>query len=508
MKHAAFPSIFRQPAAWLLLGGLLSGQPARSYTLDSFAAKCNGANELLLGEGWLGAATQDPAPVRLEVGQAVKSTVANNETQTYTFRLAAGEVAHVAVEQQDVDVVITAQAPNGKKLAEVDNPNGSKGFEMVWLQATKAGEYRVAVRTLEKNTAGTYQITLEAVRAATPADAQRLRAQQLMAEGQTRRLALNARSSAAERQSVVQQFAAAHATWQELKESREADLALLSLRRTDPITALAAAKLPSSTNKMTVYYSPGNEARALSLLTNLEGAMAFLQANFRLSPTISLAVLNEADWGLVNSGSPYGPVSLPGLIVLPGNDFDQFVAGILKGSLTAPQLQAAEANGLPVEKQVQFYFEDVIYHELGHIYSAAYGIGVPNHWTNEVMASYLMFNYLGEKHPERAKNVLAVGDLFLQTVRPTYTSLDDFERFYTSISAMNYGWYQAQLALRAEALYKKEGLAMVDKMKTAFPASRAPRPAPADVLARMERLSPGFVAWGQQLTPAAAAATK
>ena len=505
MKHVAFPALFRQPAAWLLLGVLLSWQPVRLYALGALAANGYGADELRLGEGVLGASRQDPAPVRLVVGQAVKSTVANNETQTFTFPLAAGQVAHVAVEQQDVDVVITARAPNGKKLAEVDSPNGSKGFEMVWLQATKAGEYRVAVRTLEKNTTGAYQITLEAARAATPADAQRLRAQQLMVEGQTQRATLNARSSAAERQAVVQQFAAARAIWQDLKESREANLALLSLRRTDPTAALVAAQLPSSTNKMTVYYSPGNEARALAMRTNVEEALAFLQANFPLSPTISLAVLNEADWALVGGNSPYGPFSLPGLIVLPGNDFDAFASSMLRSSLTAAQLQAAEADGLPLEKQVQFYFEDVVYHELGHLYSSAYGIRFPNHWTDEVMASYLMFNYLGDKHPERAKNVLAVGNLFLQAVRPAHTSLDDFDRLYMGgISPMNYGWYQAQFALRAEALYQKEKLALVDKMKKAFPVRSSPRRAPADVLARMEQLSSGFVAWSQQLTSAAA----
>jgi len=69
---------------------------------------------------------------------------------------------------------------------------------------------------------------------------------------------------------------------------------------------------------------------------------------------------------------------------------------------------------------------------------------------------------------------------------------------------MNYGWYQAQFALRAEALYQKEKLALVDKMKKAFPVRSSPRRAPADVLARMEQLSSGFVAWSQQLTSAAA----
>lgn len=147
------------------------------------------------------------------MGQPVKTTAASDETQLYTFHLMTGQVAHVVVDQQGADVVVTALDPNGQPLAEVDNPNGSKGLGILWLQAATAGDYRVTVHPLEKNSTGTYQITLEAVRAATPADAQRLRAQQLMAEGRKLHGALTLRSSsAAKRQAAADKFAAAYAT--------------------------------------------------------------------------------------------------------------------------------------------------------------------------------------------------------------------------------------------------------------------------------------------------------
>ena len=69
---------------------------------------------------------------------------------------------------------------------------------------------------------------------------------------------------------------------------------------------------------------------------------------------------------------------------------------------------------------------------------------------------------------------------------------------------MNYGWYQGQFALRAATVYSTEKFGLLDKMKAAFPFAPGPRLAPADVLRRVDQLSPGFAAWDQQLTPAAA----
>lgn len=512
MKKVAFIPALRQPAAWLLFGCLLGAYPARPQTSPAIAENCYVAGEPSLGEERPAPPPSAPAPVPLAVGQPIKSTVTSDETQTYVFRLAAGQVAHAAVEQQGVDVVVTALTPSGQSLAEIDNPNGSKGLEMLWLQAAAAGDYRLAVRPLEKNSAGAYQVTLEAVRTATPADAQRLRAQQLMAEGQTLRGALSLRSSsAAERQAAVDKFAAAYAIWQELKEPREADLAMLSLGITSASAALVAAKLPSSTNKMTVFYSPGFEARALAMRTNLEAALAFFTAKLHVSLIINLAILNQTDWPLPNRQFqvPYGtPYSVPGLVVMLATlDFDKQVVAVLRSGLSAPQLRAVEAGGRTIEQQVQIYFEDIAYHEMGHLYEYAYGVKAPTHWVNEFLASYLMLAYLDEKQPARAKNMQRMSEAFVQAAHPEHTSLDDFERFYLGVSPMNYGWYQGQFALRVATVYPTEKLGFLDKMKTAFPFGSGPRLTSAEVLQRVDQLSPGFAAWEQQLTPAAAATT-
>ncbi|WP_162550313.1 hypothetical protein [Hymenobacter nivis] len=405
MKYLPFFAVLRRPAAWLFTGALLGAHPARSQAPDLLAATYYVTGWLPLGGPTLGEEAPHllaaPAPIPLTVGQSVKTTAASDEAQLYTFHMMAGQVAHVVADQQGADVVVTAQDPNDQPLAEVDNPNGSKGLEILWLQAATAGNYRVAVHPLEKNSTGTYQITLEAVRAATPADAQRLRAQQLMAEGRKLRGALTLRaSSAAERQAATDKFAATYATWHELKDVREANLAMLSLAITSANAALVAAKLPSSTNKMTVYYSPGFEARALAIRANLEPALAFLTTKLHVSPVVNLAILNQAGWLLPHPQLqiPYGtPHSVPGLVLLPATlEFDKAVVAALKSGLTASQLRALEAAGGFIEQQMQAYFEDIAYHEMGHLYAYDYGVKAPTHWISEFLATYLMESYLIE----------------------------------------------------------------------------------------------------------------
>jgi erythromycin esterase len=83
------------------------------------------------------------------------------ESHEYSLRLNAGEYAHVVVEQRGIDVVVVAFAPDGTKLSEVDSPNGANGPEPVSIAATRAGSYRIEVRSFDaKAQPGRYGIRI------------------------------------------------------------------------------------------------------------------------------------------------------------------------------------------------------------------------------------------------------------------------------------------------------------------------------------------------------------
>jgi CHAT domain-containing protein/Tfp pilus assembly protein PilF len=107
----------------------------------------------------------------LELGKPVERELAGGQTHTYELRLAAGQYFEVVVEQRGIDVVAALFGPDGKRLTEVDGPNGARGPETVWWVAEVDGSYRLEIRSLRKDAAaGRYEVRIEALRAATEGD--------------------------------------------------------------------------------------------------------------------------------------------------------------------------------------------------------------------------------------------------------------------------------------------------------------------------------------------------
>ena len=101
-------------------------------------------------------------PVALERGRPVTATLRGGEQHEYALRLRAGMYAHVIVEQQGIDVVVTALAPDGKAIAEIDSPNGARGPEPLGFAARASGVHRVVVRSFDAAAGeGAYAIRID-----------------------------------------------------------------------------------------------------------------------------------------------------------------------------------------------------------------------------------------------------------------------------------------------------------------------------------------------------------
>jgi CHAT domain-containing protein len=134
---------------------------------------------------WYGPTVAQNQEVRtLELGKTVERELAGEQVHNYLIELAANDFLHVIVEQHGVDVVVTVYAPDGKKLKEVDSPNGTEGPEPVLLIAETAGAYRLEVRSLEKGAAGKYAVILSEKRTATSEDREQLARQALLERAQ------------------------------------------------------------------------------------------------------------------------------------------------------------------------------------------------------------------------------------------------------------------------------------------------------------------------------------
>ena len=107
----------------------------------------------------------------LEVNKPIARELAGGQGHSYQINLAASQFLGVIVEQKGIDVVVTLFEPDGKKLIEVDSPNGTEGSELLQWVAMVAGNYRMQVRSLEKGVkAGRYEVKGAALREATAED--------------------------------------------------------------------------------------------------------------------------------------------------------------------------------------------------------------------------------------------------------------------------------------------------------------------------------------------------
>jgi CHAT domain-containing protein/Flp pilus assembly protein TadD len=124
----------------------------------------------------------------LEMGKPIERELAGRQSHVYQITLATGQYLNVVVEQRGVDVVVTLLGPDSKKLIEVDSPNGTQGPEPVsWIVET-TGQYRLEVRSLEKEAKpGRYEAKIVELRAATDRDRDLAEANKLYKESVTLR---------------------------------------------------------------------------------------------------------------------------------------------------------------------------------------------------------------------------------------------------------------------------------------------------------------------------------
>lgn len=145
-------------------------------TSNLFGAFANAAQRRADEQKFLQTSNDDD--ITLTLGKPIERSLAGNEAHSYKIVLAANQYLHVVVEQRGIDVVVTLFALDGKKIAEVDSPNGSQGPEPISVVAEVAGSYRLEVRSPEpKAKAGRYEAKIEEIRTATTQDRTRVAAQ-------------------------------------------------------------------------------------------------------------------------------------------------------------------------------------------------------------------------------------------------------------------------------------------------------------------------------------------
>ncbi|MEW6731018.1 MAG: erythromycin esterase family protein [Acidobacteriota bacterium] len=95
-------------------------------------------------------------------GAPVEREMKAGEVHKYQISLSTGQFIQIIVEQRGIDVVVTTFRPDGKKIGEIDSPNGTQGPEPVSIAAETSGIYQMEVRSFDATAvSGRYEIKIK-----------------------------------------------------------------------------------------------------------------------------------------------------------------------------------------------------------------------------------------------------------------------------------------------------------------------------------------------------------
>ncbi len=118
-------------------------------------------------------------------GVPIERELAGGELHTYRLTLGAGQYVQVIAETGELEATVTLFGPDGQKLAESFSSNGNKGPENIIFWAEERGNFRLDVRTVNKEAVpGHYEIKISELRVATTEDRSRVSARRLFDEAQ------------------------------------------------------------------------------------------------------------------------------------------------------------------------------------------------------------------------------------------------------------------------------------------------------------------------------------
>lgn len=118
--------------------------------------------------------------IELRQGEPIRRGMKGGERQLFKIKLTAGQYTRVVVEKHGIDVRVKLSWGRGRVM---DNPSGAHGPVYLSVIAETSGEYVLEVCSTESwANQGEYEVAVEELRAATPADAERVAAEEAFAE--------------------------------------------------------------------------------------------------------------------------------------------------------------------------------------------------------------------------------------------------------------------------------------------------------------------------------------
>jgi CHAT domain-containing protein/Tfp pilus assembly protein PilF len=152
----------------------------------------------------------------LEYGKPIEREMAGGQAHDYKLELKAEQYVHIVVNQSSIDVALALFGPDGKKLLDVDSPNGTWGPEPISLIVSEPGVYRLVVYSSQGPLiSGHYKVEITELRKPLTEDRNRIDAERAFAAATQ----LLSQGTAASLRGAIDKYLDLLASWQDLKDA-------------------------------------------------------------------------------------------------------------------------------------------------------------------------------------------------------------------------------------------------------------------------------------------------
>jgi hypothetical protein len=160
--------------------------------------------------------------------------------------------------------------------------------------------------------------------------------------------------------------------------------------------------------------------------------------------------------------------------------------------------KALEAAGVSIQ-EAPYRLNDLIgYHEVGHVVIWEYGLRQTQSWFDEMLATFAAYAFLSERDTGEARVWDALMQRQIESIKPAFRHLESFNaRYPDDIPQETYAWYQAMFHQRVADVHKVSGLKFLTMLRTAGLTADVKYATAADLLKRLEEISPGFEPWAR-----------
>ncbi|MEO6539614.1 MAG: hypothetical protein ABIN74_01440 [Ferruginibacter sp.] len=220
-------------------------------------------------------------------------------------------------------------------------------------------------------------------------------------------------------------------------------------------------------NTFKVYYSAGHQQRTAAIAKRVDNAMSYYTRMMGLNPSITLLILDTADWRKYAPSAVYGmPHYKSDKILVVAAEDNPFWKSFIPPVDQLPKDLRMQVESAYRDKQgklsMQPFFDLLAIHELGHAFHLQGGLNMQRNWMGELFVNILLHTYIAENEP----GLLPALTIFPQMVIAggsaglKYTSLNDVHEKYNEIGQhypKNYGWYQCRWHAAAAGIYDAGG---------------------------------------------------